>query len=904
MVRALDGLNEGYIVYGMGAAMGEDRRRYGGLIFAYNNVSVRLWAPALDNRLSRGRIWNVFDGWGGETNAQRSQVAEVRVVAQVNCTLNYGFDSGWFDMEAQAGTDSFKQISHGLDVLPEHVRVLTRAVDGANMGYVFEAMGAAMSDDDIGNLYGGVVFGYDSDHVRLWAPDLNDGFDVDGGALINVKEGWGGEVNAQSSLSGQVRVVAAELDPCGDPDFDSGWYLMSAQDGTDSYDELVHGLQVLPDHVEVLVQAVDGNNDGFVFHGVGAAQTDDTNGNYGGAIFAFDNETIRVWVPDRNDDKYSDGYLISIIDGWGGEVNTQESLTANIRVRAWIECGLCEVATFAPTITPHPSSAPTPDPSHVPTPPPTPAPTGTPTPVPTPAPSGVPTPAPSGKPTPAPSPVPTISPSPVPTEVCGTQTQYDIELTSTQGDGWESGTTWVITDDADNVEDSGTMDDGVREDIIVCLDDESTYTFTIAQTDSTAGWSFNDNVNGGAPTTTQFRTSGSNVVFAPTPAPTTDSPTPTPSFDSGWFTMDAQAGTDSFVELDHSINKLPDDIQILVNATDGNNAGFLFHGMGAAMGEDRRKYGGLVYGFSRNAVRLWAPTQDDQLALGRIVNIVDGWGGETNTQQSLSASVRVKVTAGCSIAYDYDSGWFNMSSQAGAASFQQLQHNLGAIPEYMRVLTRAVDGDNRGFMFPAVGMAQSDDDLGNFYGGLVFGYNESTVRLWAPDLNDGTGASAGTLIHVANGWGGKVNAQSSDDALVRIQALTTHPCGAADFDSDWVTLSSQLGASSYTSQNHGLGAIPDRVQVLLRAVDDANAGFVFHGMGAAQTDDTNGNYGGIIFGYDDTEVRIWAPDRNDDKYTTGFIVNIIDGWGGELYTQESNTAEYRVYAWSDCPSLC
>ena len=79
-----------------------------------------------------------------------------------------------------------------------------------------------------------------------------------------------------------------------------------------------------------------------------------------------------------------------------------------------------------------------------------------------------------------------------------------------------------------------------------------------------------------------------------------------------------------------------------------------------------------------------------------------------------------------------------------------------------------------------------------------------------------------------------------------------------------------------------------------------NAGFVFEGMGNAQTDDLNGAYGGVVFGYDRTRVRIWAPDRNDDKYTNGHIISIIDGWGGEVSVQQSQSASIKVLAWQNC----
>jgi hypothetical protein len=115
---------------------------------------------------------------------------------------------------------------------------------------------------------------------------------------------------------------------------------------------------------------------------------------------------------------------------------------------------------------------------------------------------------------------------------------------------------------------------------------------------------------------------------------------------------------------------------------------------------------------------------------------------------------------------DYDSGWFTMNSQAGTASFQQRTHGLGAYPSKVLVLVRATSGNNNGYIFEASGVAQGDDDDDNHYGGVLYAYNTSTVRLWAPDRNNGN--SHGRIISINDGWGGEQNTQLSNSAQVRV----------------------------------------------------------------------------------------------------------------------------------------
>ena len=116
----------------------------------------------------------------------------------------------------------------------------------------------------------------------------------------------------------------------------------------------------------------------------------------------------------------------------------------------------------------------------------------------------------------------------------------------------------------------------------------------------------------------------------------------------------------------------------------------------------------------------------------------------------------------------YDSGWFVMQSQAGTDSYQEVEHNLGDYPRAIKVLVKAVDGPNEGFIFEGSGVQHQDDEGQDEYGGVVFAYNETTVRLWAPSQNNGS--PYGAIITVGDGWGGEINYQRSHTAMVRVLA--------------------------------------------------------------------------------------------------------------------------------------
>jgi hypothetical protein len=78
-------------------------------------------------------------------------------------------------------------------------------------------------------LYGGVVFGYNQNFIKLWAPNQWSGRPNFNGRIINVGNGWGNENYATQQNTAEVRVVITEETS---PDFDSGWMTMSAAQGT------------------------------------------------------------------------------------------------------------------------------------------------------------------------------------------------------------------------------------------------------------------------------------------------------------------------------------------------------------------------------------------------------------------------------------------------------------------------------------------------------------------------------------------------------------------------------------------------------------------------------------------------------------------------------------------------
>ena len=203
----------------------------------------------------------------------------------------------------------------------------------------------------------------------------------------------------------------------------------------------------------------------------------------------------------------------------------------------------------------------------------------------------------------------------------------------------------------------------------------------------------------------------------------------------------------------------------------------------------------------------------------------------------------------------YDSGWFEFNCEE--FSFLELEHNIGETLMAVTVRINATDGDNEGFTFMGgSGLSMTSGTLASYYGGLLFGYNSSTVRLWAP-----SNFTFGGIVNINQGFG-NTNLQTSQSADVRVEVS---PMVAADFDSGWF----EMGKSrAQHDVRHGLGDLTySIVRVYVRVRSGENEGFIFEGVGAAQNDGSAvDTYGGVVFAYNDQFVRLYAANSTEHSY--------------------------------------
>lgn len=294
-----------------------------------------------------------------------------------------------------------------------------------------------------------------------------------------------------------------------------------------------------------------------------------------------------------------------------------------------------------------------------------------------------------------------------------------------------------------------------------------------------------------------------------------------------------------------------------------------------------------------------------------LVSVGPGWGGdydsegnfqgETNTQSTHNADVRVVVTP--MRAADYDTGWLSMSANQGSASWRRVYHALGTLPARVKVLVRAPDGNNAGFVFEAAGNSQFGDRFSTLYGGACHSYTDEYIDVYLASRQYASASNpTGAGVAVGRGWAGNFMEQESEHVDVRVLAWRAHDL-PPDFESNWMEFVSDDDV--YQEVPHGLPSLPERVLTVMRPKSNPSMRLVATGMTQNSGRWYYIRYGGVIQGVNADAVRLWGPSRNPriTRAPSSRMINIGVGWGGERARLYEAVADVKVYAWSSITGI-
>ncbi|XP_069138925.1 uncharacterized protein [Argopecten irradians] len=325
-VRVIDG-GDYYIFTGTGSAHrdDDDDSLYGGVVYIYNTIDVRVYAPdgkGTNFASTTGLV--AFTGGAERTGSTliggSYKSGEVKVRAWKLCDIGSpAFDHQW---TAISGSSAYHEITHNLGVYPDLVTV---QIDLDNTDYMSDAQGSAGISDPVSGLNtGGVLFGYDTSRIRLWASSS--------GYVFSARDGWGLNENWWFS-SGTFRIMCW-IFPSSETLFQ---HTLAMGIGLNSSYEIPFSSTF--DTSAILVSAEitvsNGNNPGFRFYGVGNGLTDGSFAAFGGVVYVYTENQVLLWRPSDS----SSGKMVYHNTLWAGGQMNQMSDAAQVTIRVMTAYG-------------------------------------------------------------------------------------------------------------------------------------------------------------------------------------------------------------------------------------------------------------------------------------------------------------------------------------------------------------------------------------------------------------------------------------------------------------------------------------------------------------------------------------------------------------------------------------
>ncbi|XP_053396437.1 uncharacterized protein LOC123551022 isoform X4 [Mercenaria mercenaria] len=233
---------------------------------------------------------------------------------------------------------------------------------------------------------------------------------------------------------------------------------------------------------------------------------------------------------------------------------------------------------------------------------------------------------------------------------------------------------------------------------------------------------------------------------------------------------------------------------------------------------------------------------------------------------------------------DYDSGWVLITSANSWAerskAMRTFKHGFDESPLLVDVQVKAVDGPNKGFIFPGTGHVIRDDDRDYPFGNIAYIYDNTSIMVSAPIQNNDI---LGYCIYTgfSTYWEGPAD-QKSYSALVRARAWRAGSMPKPDFTSRGIKLTAASGRreDSYVSVHHGLSAHPSLVISRIRFPQRGNyPNFYADSVGSGSiiytsyADDDRNGY--VVYGFGYSSIRVWVPSR-----PWGFLFSGADGGAG------------------------
>ncbi|XP_062571253.1 uncharacterized protein LOC134233297 [Saccostrea cucullata] len=250
------------------------------------------------------------------------------------------------------------------------------------------------------------------------------------------------------------------------------------------------------------------------------------------------------------------------------------------------------------------------------------------------------------------------------------------------------------------------------------------------------------------------------------------------------------------------------------------------------------------------------------------------------------------------------SDWISMTANTSTA-FINIRHMLGELPLLVKVEAKT----DEGWIFPGFGSAQTDDDSGDLYGGVVFIYDKISIQIYVPHWNNNKkGRKKWTAHYIGNPykWIGPDGIKREYVSIhVRARAWKSSNMPPPSWKSG--TISVRRGECINTTLEHSLLRYPDLVVAQINTPIGTFQGQGLSSLAVAlnislslslwcRLISITQHFGGVLYGVSETHIRLWSACNVNGQYNAAKLFSVADGWGKRGFKQES-TGNITVFVW-------
>nr|XP_022290621.1 uncharacterized protein LOC111102248 [Crassostrea virginica] len=338
------------------------------------------------------------------------------------------------------------------------------------------------------------------------------------------------------------------------------------------------------------------------------------------------------------------------------------------------------------------------------------------------------------------------------------------------------------------------------------------------------------------------------------------------------------------VTIPHLLNEIPGKVDVQVKVNHGGQD-YFFPGIGSGQSDDDilAQYGGVAYLYNHLHVRVFIPKEkSDSHGIGRVITTGEGSYSGPFFGTFVTGKVRIRVWKLSDWPIPNYEGSLSISN---SAPYQTLSHCLGTYtyPDFVTVQLKFTDG----YVTDASGVVPlTVDDSGlaaslthtEHICGVVYSVTQTSMTFWSPNKN------RDYVACISDGWGSSSYKYSSADIIVRQWILSPF-----DIHTDY--------SFSYQWGDVTTGRVPTLIPINLDndivtvQVKDATTsnGRMFLGAGSVTVGRTGENFGGIVYGYTNSEILLWTP-----NVAEGHLIYVGGVWGGGVDPVAVNIVQITV----------